>query len=853
MFHDVYLVQDARTPFGTLQSPLRYAGVLMAGMSIPPVASYDPVKAIGYINNQPVSRLQFTSMLTSLKEQAEALHRELLLGYKSQLAERWQRPDRLEESVGTHSNGYGYLVKNPFFTQFHSALARHIVDEDALCARFVLPFAPGGEIQWNHPALFQWMSNADQFCLYLACLFYFLAGQPPRMPELLSMRIYKGSKGQRNLYLMENELVWFLKYTKSESMTGQPLPVIRVLPRFVRDLVEQYLALVRPLQIAFCALLGHPVGDHAQFLFLHRGKVMSSDIFATGLRALSMRHVSQRWGVRAWRQYIIVLSHNVLPKAVLEAPLVLTAVVAQASHRATAGQQHYNQQVGTTFATVNSNQFRQFFTASLALQEALGFPHPELSHAISESHLGIQIDHKAIASMITAEVVKQVLPQFTHGLLGSIVGPTVTQALSQPESAHFVPLDGLVEPPTLQLLRKLYRDPSVCFRSPAQAQAVQYVLDRRPDPLLVVHPLGSGKMAIVHLAALAAPDRMTLMLVPLVSLGQSAEVNAKRMGIDAVFIQMDNTDIFQMRTVPMLILTHDRFVYNTSIQKWIQSKAHAGILQRVVVDEAHCLVNRPDYRPVFSRVYREIIKVAQVPIVFMTGTLPPRLLPAFRSLLYLHPGQPVYVSRQPSHVANLAYAIANRRAQAAQISRFCDELSESIVPGLREDIQARVLIFATSRDYVQGIAERLGCPLYHGELPEEVKEANLAKWMDIKSTQVENVSIGELLSHMTDKKRAAYYGCNYSPGNGYSLPPRSSCLLVRGHVFHYRFRSDGGEGRMGWKEGRGRSLSSREPLQGCGRGLDRIQDDGGLQAGRVVTLGGWTGALLLRPDQCRPV
>ena len=395
-------------------------------MSIPPVATYDPLRGVGYINNQAVSRYRFTTMLHSLKKEVEEAHQGLLLGFGPELARLWQRPDTLEERVGTHAAGYGYLVWNPFFTQFKEALSHHIAKDARLSAEFLLPFASGDVIQWNRSAVYQWLSRVDQYVLQMACLFYFLAGQPPRMPELLSMRLYEGSRGQRNLYLMENELVWFVKYTKSENMTGIPLPVLRVTPRFLRDLVEQYVAVLRPLQVSFYTLLGCPIGDHDQFLFLHRGKAMSSEVFSGGLRALSDTGVSQKWGVRAWRQYIIVLTHNILPRSVLEAPLILTAVVAQASHRAATGQQSYNQQVGTTLPTVNSGQFRQFFTASLALQEALGFPHPVLSHPDSKE---TPIDHEYIASSISARVIQQCIPQITEGVRESLVQQEVARAV----------------------------------------------------------------------------------------------------------------------------------------------------------------------------------------------------------------------------------------------------------------------------------------------------------------------------------------------------------------------------------------------------------------------------------------
>lgn len=726
-----------KTPFGTLQSPLRYAGIITAGTAIPPVASYDPIKGVGYINNRPVSRFQYISLLQALKKDTEGILKRLLLGVDFE----WNRPDTLDEQVGSRTRGYSYLRNNPFFSQFRTLLPGHIAHTDALSRRFLLPFAPGGTIEWNKSAILQWLMEVDQLSIHLACLFYFLAGQPPRMPELLSMRLYEGSKGQRNLYLIENELVWFVKYTKSESVTGMPFPVIRVAPRFLRDLVEHYVALLRPLQLAFSHLIGRPIGDHHQFLFLSRSRVLSPDTFSTRLKDLSSEYVSQRWGVRAWRQYIIVLSHHILPKSVLEAPLLLTAVVAQASHRATAGQQHYNQQAGTTFSTVNSGQFRQFFAASVALQEALGFPHPTLSEP--EQQQATTLDHKHAGSLIVSQIVQSAVPQLVEGFLASVLkGRTAETIADPPLPVRFLPLDVSVTPQTLWLLQKLYKNPRAQFRSPAQGQSAQYLLEGHRDPLVIVHPLGSGKTAIVHLTMVANPDKITLMLVPLVSLAHSAETNARQLGLTAQFVRMEEKDpfaSFQMTACQLILMTYDRFVYNHGIQQWLMAKARAGILERVVIDEAHCILFEDPFRQAFSRVYREVVGRLPVPLVLLTGTLPPRLLPALQTALYLHPGRTVYVSRQPSHVAHLAYAVSPINAKDRQIPAFCQWVQATLVPELKRDPSSRVLLFCMTISFAEKIAETLGTPVYYSKLEGEVKATNLDKWMDKSSTSVENV------------------------------------------------------------------------------------------------------------------
>ena len=69
----------------------------------------------------------------------------------------------------------------------------------------------------------------------------------------------------------------------------------------------------------------------------------------------------------------------------------------------------------------------------------------------------------------------------------------------------------------LPSLRRFAGNANACFRSAEQVRAVESVLEQKKD-LLVVQPTGSGKTLLFALPAMLFPDRIQVVVVPLVAL-----------------------------------------------------------------------------------------------------------------------------------------------------------------------------------------------------------------------------------------------------------------------------------------------------------------------------------------------
>jgi hypothetical protein len=103
------------------------------------------------------------------------------------------------------------------------------------------------------------LRHIRRFLELLSLAVYIAGGQPARGPELLSTRWRNGVLQDRNLYVIDGQVVLVTHYNKSQSEWDKPKVVIRFLPEAIRQLVAAYLLYVLPLQAMLQSALGKPL------------------------------------------------------------------------------------------------------------------------------------------------------------------------------------------------------------------------------------------------------------------------------------------------------------------------------------------------------------------------------------------------------------------------------------------------------------------------------------------------------------------------------------------------------------------------------------------------------------------
>ena len=158
------------------------------------------------------------------------------------------------------------------------------------------------------------------------------------------------------------------------------------------------------------------------------------------------------------------------------------------------------------------------------------------------------------------------------------------------------------------------------YRSLEQKLAVHYALDLPNDYTLMVSlPTGGGKSLITQILAASEP-KLTIVLVPTVSLAKDQLLQATECISDScikkkIFCYQGNADNIDMlrsindMTARLIFTSPEAILKSETFGKALREAAESGYMHNVVIDEAHIVPDwgvhfRPDFQ-IFSIVLRE--------------------------------------------------------------------------------------------------------------------------------------------------------------------------------------------------------------------------------------------------------
>ncbi|KAH8878526.1 hypothetical protein GQ53DRAFT_834923 [Thozetella sp. PMI_491] len=243
----------------------------------------------------------------------------------------------------------------------------------------------------------------------------------------------------------------------------------------------------------------------------------------------------------------------------------------------------------------------------------------------------------------------------------------------------------------------MLRQPRAQFRG--NQLAVLQAIARGETPLVQVCGTGGGKSLSFLLPAYCSPGSTTVVITPFLALQGNLYQRAQESAIATVAAA---SEAFQGM---LLRLQHQRQ------------------LDRLVLDEAHYILNSSyTFQPALRSI-GTVLGQAGTQLVLLTATLPPRDEAAFSSVLHLPPAL-VRMHRQPTRRANLAYhvrIVASDEAIATAILQHVQAVSpQSSSP------RTKAIIYCSSIELVQFLAEQLGCPAYHHQAAGGYLPAKLA-------------------------------------------------------------------------------------------------------------------------------
>jgi len=267
---------------------------------------------------------------------------------------------------------------------------------------------------------------------------------------------------------------------------------------------------------------------------------------------------------------------------------------------------------------------------------------------------------------------------------------------------------------------------------PSQLDIIQHILNG--EDTLILMPTGAGKSICYQIPALCSPG-LTIVISPLLSLIYDQIQDLQRKGIVAhkydstseVSLQQIITDV-ENGSCNILYTTPETLTGNGELQLGMEALAEKGLLNRFVVDEAHCVSNwGHDFRPAYLELHMRQW-FPQVPICAFTATATKLVCnDIIRSLGLRNP----YMVRSSFIKENIQYRIREKENDSWSY------IGNSVAKAIREMgyLNRTGIIYCLSRkecEYLSGVLNRKGISAgyYHALLSKEERNNIQQQWLD---------------------------------------------------------------------------------------------------------------------------
>lgn len=219
-------------------------------------------------------------------------------------------------------------------------------------------------------------------------------------------------------------------------------------------------------------------------------------------------------------------------------------------------------------------------------------------------------------------------------------------------------------------------------------------------------PTGSGKSLAFFAAPILFPDKLFVVITPLVALTEDLSRRLASMPIKGGSYKVLQ-DVLSAQLV--IISAHqagtDRFFH------W--AKSMKTQIKRIFIDEAHHTYTSDDYRDCF-KLFREITRLG-IPITFLSATIAPHSVSRLCSAMDIPPHL-LRVIRAPLSRPNIRYTVM-KVPDGSVITAF-QQVFNSIELGADD----RGIIYCTRLDLIMELSKLLGIPYYTSKLLPDIDD-----------------------------------------------------------------------------------------------------------------------------------
>ncbi|KAL4911644.1 P-loop containing nucleoside triphosphate hydrolase protein, partial [Aspergillus aurantiobrunneus] len=259
------------------------------------------------------------------------------------------------------------------------------------------------------------------------------------------------------------------------------------------------------------------------------------------------------------------------------------------------------------------------------------------------------------------------------------------------------------------------------YRSPEQRRAMEHVVNGAGQVLAILRT-SEGKSLLYLLPCQLPGAGTTVLILPLVVLKEEMQRRCAEAGIEAhVWEPRSSPD--QLHSCPLIIVAVEQAV-RPRFRAFLNRLSVANELDRVVFDECHLAVTALGYRPTMGLL--PLLRELECQMVFLTGTMPPTLVPQFEQAMLLQGARMV---RSRTTRQDIYFGVT----QCPPNQQFTQEF---VIPGIRSLIAdmepgTRAIIYCWRKDVAEEVAGAIQAPVYHSTSGGvEEKAAVLQSWRD---------------------------------------------------------------------------------------------------------------------------
>ncbi|KAK3617521.1 hypothetical protein LTR22_026710 [Elasticomyces elasticus] len=577
---DEYLADGTYSVVSKMLSLLAYGKSIALSHNNAGIVSWSLDRTVMSYHGRPIKLARLQEMISSVTDEAaDKLRAELMW---TRFDDRFEMPlEQFQDDVTFTKRGMSFITNS----------TNGLQDKRDWILQHASTHPEGRKLRsagsWSKTAVQKYLRQVDRFRELLLLCVHVTGGQPARGSEITTIRFRIGFLQDRNVFVIQGQMVVVTRYHKSQSQLDKPKVIPRFLPGRVGQLLAIYLTYVQPLQ----QYLGEEVRGSG-----YSDYVWSNEYGPWGTERLTKvitHETRKRLGVRLtaldYRHVAISIGREVVEAQFARGYIEETSELEEAEvdeddglevsagRSAEIGGNRYGVSLDVIkhLSSRSIDKFRSLsaqwhaFLELISSRQAAG--QKRGGHARSDSSsVGSEQQHEqrrfalarqnngihGWAEMLTrygqggSSPTLQVTPQ--PGLPGTplaqwhsaSITPSVASGLEvSPLWSRSLAAPALVQKPRTAgeaelkqaMMRKALCTDDVTFRSEKQREALHAVVSTDSlAPMVVVLPTGGGKSLLFMAPACLEDAVVTVVVVPYRALLENLLSKAKQAGIDCM-------------------------------------------------------------------------------------------------------------------------------------------------------------------------------------------------------------------------------------------------------------------------------------------------------------------------------